>query len=147
MKSRGFTMLEILIAVAIIGIVAGVGVINGRKMAQRQNQNAAARSIQQLFWQGATGAASRGVEVTLERNNKVFTLERSDNSEVLRSFTLPEQVSINFPEGEVVRFTPPGKIDDDSFDALPSPITLSTEAKNYTVSISIIGEVKVEAAQ
>ena len=73
--------------------------------------------------------------------------ERSDNSEVLRSYTLPEQVSINFPEGEVVRFTPPGKIDEDSYDALPSPITLSMEAHHYNVTISTIGEVKVEASQ
>ena len=74
MHSRGFTMLEVLIVIAIIGIVAGMGVVSGRKVAQRQNQNAASRSIQQLFWQGATGAAARGVEVTLERNDDVFTL-------------------------------------------------------------------------
>jgi prepilin-type N-terminal cleavage/methylation domain-containing protein len=147
MNCRAFTILEILIVTTIIGIIAGIGFISGRQIAQRQDQNASLRSIQQLFWQGATGAASRGVEVTLERNDNVFTLERADNNEVIRSYTLPNQVSINFPEGEVVRFTPPGKIDDDSYDALPSPITLSTEANNYTVIISTIGEVRLEGSE
>ncbi len=146
-KASGFTMLELLIVIAILGVIAGIGVFNGRQALQTQQENAALNSIRQSIWQGATAAASRGVEIELLRNGNVLILRQQDNQREIRRTTLPSGVSTNLPEGRVLLFDPPGRINQASYDALPDKVTVYANGKTHQLTISIIGEVKAEVSQ
>ncbi len=138
-------MLELLIVIAIIGIIASIGVFNGRRILQSQEERAAITSIQQTVWQGATAAAARGSSTNLTRTGNVFTLTDASTSAALKRFELPPSVSTNLPEGLVLTFTPPGKVDATTLDALPEQVTVSASGKTTELTISLIGEVKAEA--
>jgi len=140
----GFTIFELLIAVAIVGILASVAVVSGRQVLQDQQQNAALNTLQQSIWQGATSAAARGASTELVRSGNQFSVRRQDNKRVLRRFELAKSVTSNLPQGVVLRFTPPGKIDPASMQNLPATLTLTTKRATYKLTLSLIGEVKHE---
>lgn len=139
----GFSVVELLIAVAIIGVLAGVGFVSGRQILQGQQNRSAINTIQQSVWQGATAAASRGITAELFRNGRVLQVRNQATSAVIRSFELPPDVVFNLPDGASLVFTPPGKIDLGSMANLPS-LTLQANGKTYSLQVSLIGEVKVE---
>ncbi len=148
-RSSGFTIIEMLIVLAIIGVLAGVAFISGRQVLRGQQDRSAVNTIQQSVWQGATAAASRGIRAVLNRNGMVLEIrELNDDGTMeapLRTFELPADVVFNLPQGKTLVFTPPGKVDEAALGALPSPLTLSTNGRDYVVTVSLIGEVKVEA--
>ena len=49
-RAPGMTLLELLIVLAIFAIVTGIGVINGRQVAQRQAARGAVATFQQSVW-------------------------------------------------------------------------------------------------
>ncbi len=142
--ANGITVLELLIVVAILGILAGLVAINGRRVLQGQEERAAITSIQQTVWQGATAAAARGVVVRLTRSGDEFVLSDTDSGAVLKRFELPRNVTSNWPDGQELEFTPPGKVDVDTLDALPDPLTVTTSTRTTGLTISLIGEVRAE---
>lgn len=148
-RRAGFTLIELLIVLAIIGIIGAIGVFNGRRALQSQQEQAAIVSIQQSVWQAATAAAARGVETELVRSGESFVVQYADEenqTRTLRSFELPESVSTNLPQGRVLSFTPPGKIDAATLQSLPDPVVVTTSDKTTTLMISLIGEVKAARA-
>jgi prepilin-type N-terminal cleavage/methylation domain-containing protein len=143
---RGFSVLELLIVLAIIGIVGTIGFVNGRRIADNQSAQGSLATIQQSIWQGATAAAARGVTVDLVRAGSTFTLEAGDD--VLRSFDLADGVETNLGEdGLALRFLPPGKVDLDSLTALPEDLYILAEDRRYALRVSMIGEVIAEAEE
>jgi Tfp pilus assembly protein FimT len=149
-RTHGISVLELLIVLAIIGIVGGIGFLNGRRIATDQSAQGALATIQQSIWQGATAAASRGRDIELALQNGELSLQEADGT-VLRSFELPDTVSTNLAagagqDGVALRFLPPGKVDLATLDALPDPITFQTSDATYRLSVSVIGEVIAEAA-
>lgn len=142
--ANGITVLELLIVVAILGILAGLVAINGRRVLQGQEERAAITSIQQTVWQGATAAAARGVVVRLTRSGDEFVLADTGSGAVLKRFELPRNVSSNWPDGQVLDFTPPGKVDVDTLDDLPDPLTVTTSTRTTNLTVSLIGEVRAE---
>jgi len=140
----GLTILELLIVLAILGILAGLVAINGRRVLQGQEERAAITSIQQTVWQGATAAAARGVVVRLTRTGDEFVLTDTDSGAVLKRFELPRNVTSNWPDGQTLDFTPPGKVDVDTLDALPDPLTVTTSTRTTNLTVSLIGEVRAE---
>ena len=141
----GFSLLELIIAIAIIGVVAGLGFLNGRAVAERRAAQAAIATIQQSIWQGASSAAARGVIVELRRVADGFTLNIDD--EVLRAFEIPTEVSTNLGAGDdgvALVFTPPGKVDVASLVALADlgeDLYVESPYSRYQLQISMIGEV------
>ncbi len=140
-RPAGMTLLELIIVMAIIAAVAGIGVMNGRLAAQRQAAKGAVATFQQSVWQGATAAAARGLTVELHRTAKGLALVNVANGQVLREYDVPASVTINTPN-PILRFTPPGKVDLETLDALPDTLVIDTGQGAYAVEISLIGEVK-----
>lgn len=141
-QQQGITLLELLVVLAVVGILAAIGVFNGRKVLQGQEEQAAVTSIRQTVWQGATAAAARGNEVYLTRMGNVFTLTEATTNQVLKRFELPRGMTTNWPEGTPLTFTPPGKVE--TLAVLPNPLTVSSSSRTNQLTISLIGEVRAE---
>lgn len=144
-RSRGFTLLELLIVVAILGVVLGLTGILGRAIARQASERAALNTVQQSVWQGATLAAARGFRTELCRAGVELAIHRVDGDAcegpVLRRFEIDPNVSLSFAEGSVMVFTPPGTIDPAT---LPGTVTLVAGSSTYTLEVSLIGEVRVQ---
>ncbi len=145
-SAAGFTLIELLIVMAILGAISGVAFVSGRQILRGQQEQAAINTVQQSIWQGATAAASRGIRAELFRNGTTIQVRNSADLSVIRAFDLPANVTFNLPEGVSLLFTPPGKIDIASLDALPKPLTLVANDRTYELQISLIGEVKAEGS-
>ncbi len=146
LRQRGLTTIELLIVMAILAIVATLGIINYRQILRGQEERAAVQSIQQTVWQGATAAAARGVLVNLVRSGNEFRLVDTNSGAVLKRFDLPNGVTSNWPANQPLVFTPPGKVAPNSLTSLPSPLTItSSEGRVTRLTVSLIGEVRAEA--
>lgn len=142
-RRAGFSLIELLILLAVLGLIAGVIAVNGRRVAAGQAQRAAIDSVRQSVWEGATAAAARGVGTELVRTATGLDVKETGSGTLLRSFDLPSGVATNLPMGQVLRFTPPGRVDLTSLQALPDPLTLTVNGHTYKLQVSLIGEVKV----
>lgn len=145
-RRHGFTLLELLVVMAILAIVVGLVVMNGRPIVQGQAQQAAIRTMQQSVWQGATMAASRGVTTNLVLEGNELEVRNSNTNEAIRRFELPDDVTLNIADGTILVFTPPGKVLASSLNDLPDPFQITVNGEARTLEISLIGEVRVEGA-
>jgi Tfp pilus assembly protein FimT len=141
-RARGLSLVELLVLLAVLAVVLAMGALNGRRTLLGQEHAAFLSTLQNVFWQGATEAASRGVNLTLERNGS--RLELKQGSTVLRTWDIPQGVVLSLGNGSIVRFTPPGKVQDPQGQPLTQPLTFTAtvNGKTYTYTISLIGEAK-----
>lgn len=140
MKDRaGITILELLVVIAILGVIAGIGIMNGRRAAQAQTARGAVATFQQSVWQGASAAASRGLTIELNRTEEGLALVDTDDR-VIRVYELPASVDIPV-DNPILRFLPPGKVDLSTL-SLVDDLVIDTGHGRYTVEISLIGEVR-----
>lgn len=146
MRKEGWTLVELLIVLAILGILATVGIYNGQRILKGQEGAAFIRTLQGVFWQGATEAASRGEPLSLDRSGNQLRLLQGGR--VLRTWDIPKGVSLGVGDGPLATFTPPGKIQDQQGKELRSPmeIPFTVGERNYKARVSLIGEVKVVEA-
>lgn len=142
-QPKGFTLLELLIVMAILGVAAGIGIPQIRNIGQRQEALAAVDQIRQLFWQGATAAASRGgTNFVLVRSGNTLQVQSQTDGSVLRSVALPNGVGCSLNNGTLVTFTSPGKaIFSSSFPA-NRQFTISAAGQTFTLTATLIGEVR-----
>jgi prepilin-type N-terminal cleavage/methylation domain-containing protein len=145
-RRAGVTLIELLIVIAIIGVVAGIAAISGRAIAQQSSERAALNTVQQAVWQGATLAAARGFRTELCRADEVLTVRRlvagnACGGEVLRTYEIDPEVTLSLANGSSMVFTPPGTI---AAGTLPGEITLTAAGNTYVLEVSLIGEVRVE---
>lgn len=134
-------MIELLIVIAIIGIILGFGVFNGRQALTSQQERAAVNSIRQSAWQGATAASARGVAVwmTLEEG-ELLLRQGSNDGRVIRREELPQGLETNIPSGTLLVFTPPGKVRPDTLPA-PGEYWVGASGRTLELEFSMIGEV------
>lgn len=142
-RNRGFSVVELLILLAILGLIAGALALNGRRVAAAQQQRAALASVSQSVWEGATAAAARGAPTQLVRTATGLDVQLASDGTVLRTFDIPPSVVTNLPMGQVLTFMPPGRVDTASLQALPSPLTMTVNGHTFKLQVSVIGEVKV----
>lgn len=143
-RTQGISVTEILIVIAILGILVGLVAINGRRLFAGQEARAAVTSIQQTVWQGATAAAARGSLTRMSRSGDAFVLTDTSDGATLKTFELPDNVTFSWPDGQALDFLPPGRVDTATLDALP-PLTIVADGRTSVLTISLIGEVKAEA--
>jgi len=142
---HGMTIVELLIVMAIFGIVAAIAIPNMRGILQGREDQAAIQSIQQTVWQGATAAAARGVVVTLTRTGNAFVLLNTETNAELKRFDMPNGVTSNWPQNAPLVFTPPGKVDASYMAEFPASLTVTANGRSTRLQISLIGEVRTVA--
>ncbi len=135
-----------LVVLGILGIVLGIGFLNGGLIARRQERTSFVTSVKQLFWRGATLAASRGGTYKLEYDGQKLEIIPASGGSPQYSIKVPAGVSLSLQTGEIVDFTAPGRV---VFVNLPNDcagtgsFTLSADGKTYCYRLSLIGEVEV----
>jgi prepilin-type N-terminal cleavage/methylation domain-containing protein len=141
MKTKqGFTMLELLLVIAIVGVLASIAFVSGRQIMRGQEQTAVISQLKQTISRGASSAAARGSVVKLTRSNSNFILKQGTKE--LQRFSLPNGATLNIPNGDVLEFQSSGLIS--NLAGLPNPLTLTTSSKTYIITISLIGEMKAQ---
>ena len=142
-RAAAFSLVEVLIVLAIFGLIAGIVAVNGRQVFAGQQEKAALASVRQSVWEGATAAAARGTDTELLRTATGLEIREVKSAAVLRTFDVPTSVTTNLPMGQVLVFTPPGRVDLTSLQNLPDPLTLTVNGHTFKLEVSLIGEVKV----
>lgn len=140
---RGFSLLELLVLLAVLAIVFTLVAISGRGIAQRASERSVVNTFQQAVWQGATMAAARGFRTELVRDGDELVVRRVATGDVLRRFELDANATLNVADGQVLVFTPPGAVLEASLTALPDPIEIVAAGRTYELDVSLIGEVRV----
>ncbi|MEJ2667698.1 MAG: hypothetical protein P8Z81_11465, partial [Deinococcales bacterium] len=138
-RAAGFSMMELLILLAVLGLIAGALAISARRVLGGQQDKAALNSIEQSVWEGATAAASRGASTELVRTATGLEVREVGSTNALQTFDLPSSVTTNLPMGQVLVFTPPGRVDLASLQALPNPVTVTVNGHTYKLQVSVIG--------
>lgn len=138
---QGFTILEILVVLAILGIVLVISAIMGRGALTNQEELSAIRSIQQSIWQGASAASARGRNTELIHTGRRVEVREVGTGRLIRTEELPSGVTTTLPN---LVFTPPGKISSDSFALVTDGISVNTAKTSTLLRVSIIGEVVAE---
>lgn len=141
-RQIGLTMLELLLVLAILGIVLGLGFFNARRALMGSQERAAVQTVRQSIWQGATAASARGRPITLVHSGN--TMRLVDGDDVIRSDDLPDGVTTNFAQGVLLEFSPPGKITAESLGSfMESNPSIGAEGRTQRIEVSVIGEVRV----
>jgi prepilin-type N-terminal cleavage/methylation domain-containing protein len=150
-KTRGFSTIELLIVIAIIGILVGIAMLNGRQIINQQKEIASVQQFKQLLQRATTTANARGVTATLVRAGSSIevTAPKKTNpaqTESLMEMTLDKNVTSNLPEGPSLVFSPVGRIEPTSLGTLPETNAFEIQAagKTYKLNLSVIGEVRLE---
>ena len=138
----GFTLVEILVVLAVIGIALSIGFVGLAQMRQSQESRAGIQTVRQMVLAGATLAASRGLALELVRGGNRLNIRTQANQAVLRSAELPSSLASQLPNGVWLEYTPAGMV------VIPSgftnPFSLTDRGKTYSLRISLIGEVRLE---
>jgi len=104
-------------------------------------------SISQLFWQGTTAAASRGITAELVRAGDTLKVRNSVDHSIIRELELPAGVTTTIPDGgPLLLFRAPGRIEFVT-GGLVSPFELRALGTRYRSTLSIIGEVRREVVR
>ena len=138
---RGFTLVEILIVLAIVSIALSIGAIGLAQVRLSQESRAGVGSVRQIILAGATAAASRGIALELVRSGNRLNLRNPADNSLLREVDIPAGIAGQLPSGTWLSYTPTGMV------LLPTgftnPFTLTDRGKTYTLQISLIGEVRL----
>jgi len=140
-RTQGVTLIELLIVLAILGVLLGIFAFTNRGALTSQQEQAAIRSIQQSVWQGASAASARGRNTELVHSGRTVVVREVDSQRVIRTEELPTGIGTNLPN---LVFTPPGKISASSFALVSDGITVTSSSGTTLLRVSIIGEVIAE---
>ncbi len=148
-QQSGFSMIEILLVVAIVGIIASIGFVQGRRLLSKQTESSTISAITQTLARGSSAASARGEEVILRKSgNKLFLVRGTDSFgfvDIPPSVTLKTKTGVALPADiDLLSYSPKGLIDATDIANNFSPLQLITADKSYNLSASIIGDMKVE---
>ncbi|EIA39596.1 prepilin-type N-terminal cleavage/methylation domain-containing protein [Thermus scotoductus] len=147
MRERiGFTLLEFLIVLGLLGLLLSIGALSTSRLLRSEERSSFLTALQTFIWQGATEAASRGEALLLDYDGSRLRLLRESNKALLRALPLPQGASLSLNQGPILRYSPPGKVENPDGSPLNGPLTftLSLGGQNHRYTVSLIGEVKKE---
>jgi len=144
----GFTLLELLVAIAVLGIVLALTAFQSRKIEAHQAESAFYAGLERLFWEASTAAASRGRALVLLRDgDRLIVRLRTPPRTVIRALEIPENVEVGLPDGRLAIFTPPGRVRfRPAFPQAcqgPSFAVTTSRGTERCYRVSLIGEVEV----
>ena len=147
-SQHGFTMIEIMIVLAILGVLLGISLLNGRQIINRQKEVASVQQFRQLVERATTTANARGITAQLVRTGPLIKVVNTADNKSLMEMNLDQNVTSDLPENESLVFLSTGRIDPVSLLSLPgsNSFEIQTSGKTYTLNMSIIGEVKLEVS-
>lgn len=135
--SKGFSLIETLVVIAILSVFASLTFVSGRRVMQSQDQLAAISILKQSLIRASLSANAKGKQLELTQNGS--SIELKDATKTLEQFDLPSGFSVNWPD---LIFRESGLID---VASLPTDkILLSGPKETYELKISLIAEMKAE---
>lgn len=143
-SNAGFSLIEMLIIMAILGIVGGISVFGYRQVQSGQEAKSGIASIRLIMAHGATAASSRGVVLDLVKSGDTLQVQTQDATPVVvTKEKLPSSIAFQLPStNPILQFNQVGRL---VFPAgFNNPITLSSRGRTYALTVSLIGEVKME---
>lgn len=140
MRQAGLTITEILIVIGILAILFSIALGPGLRVLQGQQNRASLETVRQMFWHGATAAASRNQTLQLTRSGSTFTIAPS-NGAAVRTFEVSSGTTVSLPSGVVATFLPPGRVV--LAGGVSNPFTVVANGQTYSISVSLIGETQV----
>ena len=144
--TKGFTTIELLIVIAILGVLMGISMIGSRQIMQKQKEMASVQQFRQLISQSTTAVNSRSINGVLVRTgNQIKVIDKDNPSKTLADMTLDSKVVTNLPSGQSLEFLPTGRISSISLQPLLDlPLKMEAAGQTFALEISVIGEVKAE---
>ncbi|MCF8067552.1 MAG: GspH/FimT family pseudopilin [Desulfobacterales bacterium] len=151
MKNKsGFTLLELMIVIAIIGILSAIAVPNYLSARPKHRAQGAARQVFTKLYLAKMKAASENTTYTITFNtgNETFTVSDGSNTETINisnSFPGAEIESVDFGTAptNVISFLPTGLTDGPkSGEIVVKPI--NTTDHRQTINVSITGHVSID---
>lgn len=111
-SQRGFTLIELVIAIALISILATIAVININYMIAKNNLNTASsqlvtdiRTMQQLSMEKSTDDTSSSVNITFGKNSYQIITDTTKGTG-LPSRILPNAITLTSSRGSILGFNP-----------------------------------------
>jgi len=148
MKKRGFTLIELMLVVIIMGILTAVGVPRFKKTYDRFEFENFSRNIYYLiqYLQNSAIAEKKIYYLNIDQDKAEFAASCLENGEVTalkgrfsKIIKAPEAIQVNVePEAEYICFFPNGKIDSLSIvftDRFEKKIIINTKNINNDIQI------------
>lgn len=142
MKSRGLSILEILVVITIVGILAGFGVRAIRSTQVSSQQNTFVNAFDLNVKSAAGYAATRRTPVILTRteNRVSFVTATGDDVNGDGGLTIPTSLTTTIPNGVSLIFGPNGSV---ASRSLPDPVTITADDRIWEINISTIGDTRI----
>lgn len=135
--TKGFSLIEILVVIAILSVFASLTVVSGRRVMQSQDQLAAISILKQSLIRASLSSNAKGKPLELKQNGS--SIELKDGTKTLEQFDLPSGFTVNWP---TLVFRESGLIDVASMGT--DTILLEGPKETYELKISLIAEMKAE---
>jgi prepilin-type N-terminal cleavage/methylation domain-containing protein len=140
-RTDGYTLLELLIALALIGILSMVTVAGFRSLADSTAITGAVRAVHQQVIRARATAVHRRARVRVSRGPNAELELRDDRDSVLASVSLSKAGPFGIDSFRIrpatLRFNPRGQ-------AAPGSIYLYRDRKGARVVINFLGRVRVQ---
>ncbi|GEM49606.1 pilus assembly FimT family protein [Deinococcus cellulosilyticus] len=136
MHQQGYTLLEMLVVVALVSIVLAIGVSSYSGLTQRVTAQNQAEQFRGLIRDGATLAASRSLNLTL--NVASGTASLKNGTTTLRSARV-NSISTGLTSAQTIAFDNTGRV------VLPgstSSLTVTVNGRNRVLQVSGIGQTR-----
>lgn len=148
-QARGFSLIELIIVIAILGIVATISVPQYQRYRDNANLKTAAREVAADIFATRQNAVSESFDsyrLTFNAGSNSYSLSRTDTGEVIWTKTLASFGnglafgSVNFSGGSVVSFQRRGTV---SMGSLTITNAIGSTA---TITVNITGRTYVQFA-